>query len=169
VEGVIVVDGVRDDRFLRLEADARRGMLLTERLNQGANRHGGFANYLGGNLASRLAVGLAARRRYRAVAALLKVLSRPALTRWNERARRGVMAAARLGAFEGLPAGPIASRLLLILSGEQRFEPRAYPYLGWDECFGTIETMRTEIPHLDFFKADYRDVVVTALLKMMQA
>jgi amino acid adenylation domain-containing protein len=167
VDGVVVVDGVRDDRFLRLQADARRGMLLTDRLNRGANNFGGLVNYLGSNLSSRFAAGLAARRRYRALAALLKALSRPALTRWNEQARRGVMATTRLAAFQGLPAGPIASRLLLILSGEQRFEPGAYPYLGWDDCFDAIETLPTEIPHLDFFKPEYRETVIAALLKML--
>ncbi len=166
VDGVVIIDGVRDDRFLRLQADARRGMLLTARLNQGATRHGGIANYLGGNLASRLAVGLVSRRHYRAAAALLSLLSPPALTRWNQQARRGVMAATRLAAFTGIPKGRVATRLLLVLSGERRFEPDAYPRLGWDDCFDDIETLQTQTPHLDFFKPAHRDAVIDALLKM---
>jgi amino acid adenylation domain-containing protein len=166
VDGVIVVDGVRDDRFLRLEADARRGMLLTDRLKRGAGLHGGVMNYIGSNLSSRLAVGLAARERYGALAALLKLLSRPALTRWNEQARRGVVAAARLAAFREVAAGPIASKLLLVLSGEERFAPSAYPHLGWDACFDAIETVQTAIPHLGFFRPEHRDVLAEALVKL---
>jgi hypothetical protein len=123
-------------------------------------------NYIGGNLSSRLAVGLAARKRYDVLAVFLKLLSRPALTRWNEQARRGVMAAARLAAFREVAAGPIASKLLLVLSGEERFAPSAYPHLGWDACFDAIETMQTAIPHLGFFRPEHRDVLAGALVKL---
>ena len=43
------------------------------------------------------------------------------------------------------------------------------PLLDDHGCFDAIETMRTDIPHLDFFKPVHRDALIDALVKMAAA
>ena len=163
VDGVVVLDGVREDRHLRRELDARRGQLLTTRLRRGAVEHGGVGNYLGGRLARRLAVGLVVRGRYRALARLMRMLARPGLGRLNEQAYRAVTATSRLAAFADMPRTAVATKLLLILSSEERYEPSIYPHLGWDGYFDRIETTRFACGHLEFAKPNNIDQLMDAL------
>jgi amino acid adenylation domain-containing protein len=163
VDGVIVLDGVREDRHLRRELDARKGLLLTDRVRRGAAEHGGLVSYVGGRLARRVAVRLVSRGHYRALGRWMAMLAHPRLRRLNEQAHRAVAAHARLAAFAGMPDKKAATRLLLILSSEARYAPEIYPHLGWDGYFDTVEATRFETAHLEFLNDGRVEQLIAAL------
>jgi len=138
-------------------------MILGERLRRGVNDYGNLFQYAISGAARYLGLWLLSHRQYGLLRRLLELLSPTWLKAANFRTRRGVMAKVRLAAFEAMPLGPIAAKLWLFLSNEDRFDPSLYPNLGWDSYFASIETERLDVRHLEFFKDDGADTLIERL------
>jgi hypothetical protein len=69
----------------------------------------------------------------------------------------------RLAAFAGMPDKRCATRLLLILSSEERYAPEIYPHLGWDGYFDAIQVLRFENAHLEFMNDGHAERLIAAL------
>jgi len=163
VEFVGILDGLPRDEFLKRHSAALRGMILGERLRRGVNDYGNLFQYAISGAARYLGLWLLSHRQYGLLRLLLELLSPTWLKAANFRTRRGVMAKVRLAAFEAMPLGPIAAKLWLFLSNEDRFDPSLYPNLGWDSYFASIETERLDVRHLEFFKDDGADTLIERL------
>jgi fengycin family lipopeptide synthetase E len=163
VEFVGIFDGLPKDAFLKRHSAALRGMILGERLRRGVDDYGNLFQYAISGGARYLGLWLMSHRQYGLLRRLLRLLSPRWLEAANFRTRRGVMAKVRLAAFRAMPLGPIAARLWLFLSNEDRFDPSLYPNLGWDAYFASIVTERLNVGHLGFFKDNGAETLIERL------